>query len=45
LGQQLGQIEADSARFGKFVTNRGEIGSRIIVAIRRKNRDSVTKAL
>jgi hypothetical protein len=36
LGKQSGQIEADSSRFGQFVTNRGEIGSRLIVAIRGK---------
>jgi hypothetical protein len=36
LGQESGQIEADSARFGQFVKNRGNIGSILIVAIRGK---------
>jgi hypothetical protein len=32
--QTSGHIEADSSRFCQFVTNRGTLGSRLIVAIR-----------
>jgi hypothetical protein len=39
LGQTSGQIEADSSRFGQFVTNRGKIVSKLIVQIRRGKYD------